>query len=254
MSNCRACGAALAGPYCQACGQPSTAAARTLRETLTGQSGRIVHTLRTLLLAPGELAREIDEGRDRRSLRPISLLLHLVAIFFLLSVFTGFGPEAVGGADPSGGLARKIAEDAERSHLPRAIFDERLAHRFQTAYTVLLPVIALAYGGALGLTHWRRKPWIIPLAAGIQYLCFVYLWVAMLFALARPFVASVYRNPSLLVIEAAVALVYLTLLCRRVYDEKWGWAAAKSAVVLLSGAIVHNLMIIAALFIALATL
>ena len=45
---------------------------------------RLAYTLRRLLTRPGELAREIDEGRDRRAMRPLTLLLNLIPLFFLL--------------------------------------------------------------------------------------------------------------------------------------------------------------------------
>jgi hypothetical protein len=78
----------LAGPFCQNCGQPSAAVRRALREVFAGQNGRLIHTLQIILTAPGELAREIDEGRDSASMRPLTLLFHLAAFFFLVSTFT----------------------------------------------------------------------------------------------------------------------------------------------------------------------
>jgi hypothetical protein len=220
----------------------------------TGQTGRIFHTLRALVFKPGELALEIEEGRDRGSLRPITLLLNLVAFFFLLSTFTGFLPDAIGSADPSGSIAKDMAEHAAKSGLSVTLFDERLAHRFQTAYTLFLPVIALTYGVSIAVTHPRRKPWIIPIAAGIQYLCFVYLWVAALFIVVRLAGGSTIGSLPVLALEGIGAIIYLTLLNRRLYRERWGLAVAKSIFVLLAGAIVHNLMIIVAVYAALATL
>src|SRR3982751_672995 len=83
--HCRLCGAELTGPYCQACGQPSLAVRRTFGDAITGQTGRLLHTLRVLITEPGGLAREIDEARDRRSMRPAALLTNLIAVFFLLA-------------------------------------------------------------------------------------------------------------------------------------------------------------------------
>jgi len=57
-----------------------------------------------------------------------------------------------------------------------------------------------------------------------------------------------------LALEGIGAIIYLTLLNRRLYRERWGLAVAKSIFVLLAGAIVHNLMIIVAVYAALATL
>jgi hypothetical protein len=83
VAHCRLCGATLTGPYCQACGQPSAAVRRTFGDAISGQTGRVLHTLRVLVTEPGGLAREIDEARDRRSIRPGALLTNLIAVFFL---------------------------------------------------------------------------------------------------------------------------------------------------------------------------
>jgi hypothetical protein len=169
VARCRAWSGVLAGPFCQNCGQPS-AVRRTLREVLAGQSGRLIHTLRIILTAPGELAHAIDEGRDSASMRPLTLLFHLAA-FFVVSMFTGFGIDVITRADASGTFATTIERNA--SAYPPALYHERLEHRFQAIYTVFVPLIALGYGGTIGLTHWRRQPWMVPLAGGIQYLCFM---------------------------------------------------------------------------------
>jgi len=250
LARCRACSAILAGPFCQQCGQPSIAARRTLHEVLAGQNGRLVHTLRIILTAPGELAREIDEGRDSASMRPLTLLFHLAAFFFLASTVTGFGVDVITRADASGTFAATIARKA--SAYPPALYHERLEHRFQAIYTVFVPLIALGYGGTIGLLHWRRKPWMVPLAGGIQYLCFIYLFLAVLWTVARafgmdPFVLS----PGQIVI-ALVGVGYATLTQRRIYAERWTTAGLKGVVVVLLGAVVHNLALLAALGLALA--
>ena len=86
---CASCGTRRLGPWCHACGQASRDAPRSFREVFTGQTGKIAYTLKRLLLRPGELAREIDEGRDRRAMRPLTLLLNLIPLFFLLGGGTG---------------------------------------------------------------------------------------------------------------------------------------------------------------------
>ena len=247
---CRVCGTMLAGPYCQSCGQPSVAVRRTLREVLTGQTGRLAHTLRIILTAPGELAREVDEARDRPSLRPLTLLFHLAALFFLVSTFTGFGVAAIERAHSGGSLAASIDRRAAESHAGAMLYRERLEHRFQAIYTVFVPLIALSYGGVIGMLHWRRKPWPVPIAGGIQYLCFIYLFLGVVWALARAAGLNPFGLSPGQIIVVLVGLAYATLTQRRIYAERWTPAALKGAVVVVVGAAVHNFMMIATLYLA----
>ena len=133
--HCRLCGAALVGPYCHACGQPTPAAPRGLREVLLGQTGRLTHTLRLLFTRPGELAREIDEGRDRASLRPLTLLLNLIPLFFLLGGGPqGFSVRMFANSDPSRQLAAIVERAALRRGVAAPIFEERVEQRFRAVY------------------------------------------------------------------------------------------------------------------------
>ena len=93
-----------------------------MREVLAGQSGRLAHTLRIILTKPGDLAREVDEGRDSISMRPLTLLFHLAALFFLVSTFTGFGVDVIVRADGSGAFAGMIERHPMESHVPSAAF------------------------------------------------------------------------------------------------------------------------------------
>lgn len=252
---CRNCGTTLAGPFCHECGQGSPRARRTLAELLTGQTGRFLHTLKLLLLQPGELAREIDEGRDRRSMRPLTLLFHLIALFFLLSGVTGFGTRAIEQADPSGAIAAAIERHADAAAVPAELYRERLERRFETAYTLALPLIALSIALVIGLLHRRWvKPAAVTVAAGIQYLCFAFLWLAAWLTLLRILGIQAYGLSPVLLVELGVSVTYMTLMLRRIYDQRTPLALAKSvAIVAVSGAI-NNLVLYATLLVALASL
>lgn len=139
---CRLCGAALAGPYCHSCGQASVAAQRSFREVLMGQSGRLLHTLRLLLTRPGELAREIDEGRDRLSLRPLTLLLNLIPLFFLLGGGPGgFNARTLMSGDDTGTMVATLAHLAQEQGIAPALLEERMGKT----------ILAMAAGAAVSL-------------------------------------------------------------------------------------------------------
>jgi Protein of unknown function (DUF3667) len=94
---CHNCGIRLAGRFCAACGQKAVPLSVTLHDffhELTHEmlhvDGRIVQSIRRLLLSPGFLTREYIEGRRARWISPIRLYLIFSVIFFALSALTGF--------------------------------------------------------------------------------------------------------------------------------------------------------------------
>jgi hypothetical protein len=158
--------------YCHACGQPGPAARQRLSEALLGQSGRLLHTLRILLTRPGELARETDECRDRGSIRPLTLLLNVVAFFFLLSGLTDFRLQAFERQDETGKLTQVLERRAAEVGVGRELFVERVERRFQSLYTLLLVAGVVVYATVLWLTHRRpRKTWLVHVAAAVHYVC-----------------------------------------------------------------------------------
>lgn len=98
---CPNCGSAELGRFCAACGQavptPADYALKSLIvgvfEHVTSYDGRLVSTLRALVLAPGKLTKEHFDGRRATYLSPFRLfLLTNVAAFFLFPKLgiTGF--------------------------------------------------------------------------------------------------------------------------------------------------------------------
>ncbi|HEV7159292.1 MAG TPA: DUF3667 domain-containing protein [Caulobacteraceae bacterium] len=103
-THCRNCGAALAGPYCHACGQRADDHHRSILhltleviEGMTHLDGRIATTLPALLFRPGRLAADYVGGRLNRHIPPFRLFLVSLLIFMLSLEFVvnqGMGPVA----------------------------------------------------------------------------------------------------------------------------------------------------------------
>lgn len=92
-SSCASCGAPLAGAFCSACGERSAGErTRTLGEflgdavdALTNVNGRLIKSLRLLLLRPGFLSAEYARGARVPYMRPVQLFLVANLAFFLWS-------------------------------------------------------------------------------------------------------------------------------------------------------------------------
>ncbi len=250
---CRMCSAPLAGPYCQQCGQPGPTVRRSFRDAITGQTGRLLHTLRVLVTEPGGLAREIDEARDRGSMRPGVLLTNLIAVFFLVAGGVGgFSADTLLAQDTTGRLAARVAaRNVERGVAP-AVYAERLENRFRSTYSVLITLSSLSYAAALWLVERRRRrAWIVHLAAAVQYLCITFVLSAVIFAAARLAGVDLATHPGFVYGWIGLLFAYIVLTLRHLYQDAWAPAVAKSAAVLLIGGFSDLLLAYAALAIAL---
>ncbi len=254
-SRCNFCGTSLTGPYCQACGQPSVVVRRTFRDAIMGHTGRLLHTLRVLLTEPGGLAREIDEARDRGSMRPGALLANLVAVFFLLAGGVGgFTSDTLIAQDPTGHIANFAAERAAERGVATSVYHERLENRFRSTYSVLITLSTLSYAAALWLVERRRrKSWLVHVAAGVQYLCITFILSALLYGGGRLLRVDAASLAPVSVATIGVLGLYVVLLLRRLYGDGWGAAIAKALVVLGIGALSDSILSFAALAIALVT-
>ena len=91
-SECLNCGAEVGDRYCSDCGQDSHRRLESLWEftrrtvaELFEIDGKLLRSLRTLLVAPGRLTREYSEGRFEGQVAPSRLYLASAAIYFLIA-------------------------------------------------------------------------------------------------------------------------------------------------------------------------
>jgi hypothetical protein len=92
VQDCRNCGAALAGPYCSACGQEARIETPTVgefvREFVQDQmalEGKLLRTLKRLVTRPGVLTVDYLSGRRQCYIRPLRLYLAASVVFFAVS-------------------------------------------------------------------------------------------------------------------------------------------------------------------------
>lgn len=94
--HCSNCGAPLSGRFCAACGQPRDTHRRSVRklthelvQDIFSFDSRVMRTVQSLLLDPGELSRAFREGRMQRYVPAVRLYLFVSLLFFLLLSATG---------------------------------------------------------------------------------------------------------------------------------------------------------------------
>ncbi|HYG28845.1 MAG TPA: DUF3667 domain-containing protein [Allosphingosinicella sp.] len=124
--NCLNCGAALAGPFCHACGQPAhihrTVAAwwHDLAHGVLHFEGKVWRTLPMLAWHPGRLTRRYIDGQRARFVSPIALFLFTV--FLMFAIFSMLGTSLV---DLDEAPARELAAEASRAEAEVARLEAR---------------------------------------------------------------------------------------------------------------------------------
>lgn len=104
LRDCQNCGAALAGPFCHACGQ-SGHVHRTLGHVIEEFAHGVFHveskgwrTLPMLVANPGRLTREYIHGRRARYIAPLAMFLFMVFLTFASFGLAGDTLVNMGGA------------------------------------------------------------------------------------------------------------------------------------------------------------
>lgn len=94
--NCKNCGEIVEGKYCSHCGQKSNVGKITISNLLNEFSESVFqinrgffYTLKELLTRPGKSIKEYLNGKRKKHFKPITYVLTLSAIYFLISQISG---------------------------------------------------------------------------------------------------------------------------------------------------------------------
>ena len=247
---CPNCGTPVSGAWCSGCGQESPAGPGTFERTVRRQWARIRHSLITLVLHPGRLTVEFRDGQRARSISPWRLALNVAALFLAFSFVTDFRIASIAAQDRSGTLQGMTDAAARRAHIDRLTMTERLDHRFNATYSMLMIVSVACYALLARLLHFRAKEsWTVHFVFALHLTAWIF--IANLFyylaarALGLPAAISVDETirPASVALFALIVswqLVYIAMAFRRVYADRWPGAGARAAIFVFVALIVDN--------------
>src|ERR1041385_561356 len=257
---CLNCGNELAGKWCSQCGQRATEPRPTLHELLHEAidelghvDGKILRTIKLLLLKPGELTREFLQGKRAPYVSPIRFYLICSLLFFgIMSItptrnlhltVTGGGGFHVGRVeDAPPATDRQLVRAAERVNKD----PELLIHAFETAFPkamfILMPLFALI----VFAFYWRAERMYVPhFYFAVHYHAFAFVVLALFL------LAGLLHGVGEIVIKFLLLFVlfwYLGTALRRVYGgSRWMTAAKMAAIVPIYGTAVATVVVIIAL-------
>jgi hypothetical protein len=240
IAACANCGSIGEGSFCCSCGQKRFSvgdlgikhACHHVLHELLSFDGKILGSLRSLFLRPGELTLDFIEGRRARHVHPIRLFVVFLALFFF---FVPVNPLIEIGANVSQGMQR--IDPALRARL-----EERVARNGVTLETVLENVdaqlraiskpldlgLVIGNGVLLWLLFRKRRRYLAENLTMALHLASFNTGVQLVIGWARLYEPA---KALVSVLVLAIAAAYFLLAARRVYGGSWLGLAVKYVVI-----------------------
>ena len=244
VDTCANCGAALAGPWCHACGQAARdplASVRTFAAHVTSDlfsvDSRAVRSVRDLLLRPGAATRAYLQGHRVRYTAPLQIYLLAAAVFFLVNAWrpiVAFDARTrnVTARMSAMGVAGHMSDDEVKRLAARGISLETFQNRFEDIVQGNLPTFMagsiLLFALALH-AFYRGRGYMAHVVFALHW-CAFYL-LLMIGDRLLPATGLVHDVASIAIL--LVAWAYLIRALRVVHEQPWGVTVAKSVGLML---------------------
>jgi hypothetical protein len=219
--------------------------------------GKLFHTLRLLVLKPGQLTVDHFGGRRTRHIGPVRLFIlafALQALLFSLSPRTAmFDLAKLEAAKPE--IAHAVQKIAHRAHQPVPQVREQLNAKWSKFFK-LLELVQIVLAALVLKAVYRRRFLSEHLVFSAHFLALMYFWMAVTYPIRWE--VGLYNTMGSRVmgwVGGAVLASYLALAMRRFYErgEKLPWvrAIAGYAGIMLAFGILQMLIITSAVFLVL---
>ena len=243
MPFCPTCGQQFIGSYCVACGEKRVShhdfsTRHFIEESVEGVThfdNKFFRSIRDLLLRPGLLTKNFEEGRKVKFMKPMQLFIVCNVLFFLLvggtnlfavqlNSYLGSAKDAL--FDTRSYFTQKFGTGADLPQLT-AVFQEKMASQSKSFIILFIPFFALAC--AL-FFYRRRKPLALHLVFATHFFSFLLIFFTLfylLFELPNKWLfhlSSASFNTFGTFFNFTALVVYFTLAVRRYYRIKWWWA------------------------------
>jgi hypothetical protein len=240
--NCPNCGAVPAGSYCQQCGQKKTERhefalkhffSHLIHELTHLDSNKILRTFFTLLFRPGLLTSEYLAGKKGKYINPVRIYLTFSAIYFLFAWST-LGDVRGGGAARTARFPGTIAIAKKKGVEPLALA-QKIYQKAEKFSAVLRFTSVLISGLFLALLYLGLKKYYVEhLFFSLHYYSFDFFFKSV-FAFLFIAVAALGSKLPAVVLDLfyPLALVYLILALRKVYNQSWTKTALKAVVLFI---------------------
>jgi hypothetical protein len=247
-SHCVTCNAELRGDFCHACGERAQRDPPTfvrfvseLLGELLDTDGRVVRTLRLLVMRPGRLTAEYVKGRHKPYLSPAAVFILMNVLFFFVqplanvSTFYASLHSQTNWYPYSEWAEERVANKLEVNGLDRKTyareFDEASERYARTLIFLQVPLLAI---GIMAVNLRKRRYFIEHMVFATHiYAVLLLLSVVASLGIYLYWTLEFGSNFNLELPFMAITVCYLLFGMREVYGDSWMAASLKS--VLLMG-------------------
>lgn len=239
IETCPNCSASLFGSHCHECGQKKIDATeyslkrfigRAINDFTDLESNKVFRTLLAMIVRPGLLVVEYLAGRRGSYLGPLKLYLAFSALYFLFA-WTVL-------SEVRGQSAQRIARHpvtvsmAQQRGLNPNDFANKIQEKAEKYASALRIFSVLISGTFLAALYFRMKKYYAEhLVFSLYYYSFDFFSKSLFALLFLACAAFGFKLPSFILnLFYPIALLYLLLALRRVYQQKWAMTALKAVV------------------------
>ena len=237
LEACPNCATLLIGVHCHACGQkkinPNEFSlkrfiARVVNDFTDLESTKVFKTLVAMFTKPGLLTREYLAGRRGNYIGPVKLYLTFSALYFLFA--WGALAEIRGSATDRTAKTPMVVNAARKRGVDAAVLADKVhqkAERYASAFRFFSVLIS---GTFLAAFYFRMKRYYVEhLVFSLYYYSFDFFCKSA-FALIFIVAAAIgFKLPQqVLNLFYPIALGYLALALKRVYQQRWPITSVKA--------------------------
>ncbi|HYC93113.1 MAG TPA: DUF3667 domain-containing protein [Thermoanaerobaculia bacterium] len=192
--DCLNCGAELQGKFCHVCGQKAASVHLGMHDFVHEATheflhldGKILQTVKLLVVKPGELTRQFLEGRRVRYITPVRLYLTFSLIFFTLAALLPGATEGMVKVNRTGlnqdtELERRIEGGLLKAEQENEKLGQAVLHNLPRVMFVLMPIFALV---TWAFYRKQQRYYIAHLYYSIHFHAFTFLVMTLYILLAR---------------------------------------------------------------------
>ncbi|HEV7238091.1 MAG TPA: DUF3667 domain-containing protein [Thermoanaerobaculia bacterium] len=229
---CLNCDTRLHGKFCHTCGQKATSASVGLHDFVHEATheflhldGKILRTLKLLVLKPGQLTVEFLEGRRARYVSPLRVYLTFSLIFFTLAAILPRGLDGAIKVKRTTGLKgdtefeRRLNTGLSKTEQNTDLIGNAVLKHLPKVMFGLMPVFALI----IWLFYRKQQRFYIPhLYYSVHFHAFAFLVMSVYVLVNR---IGVPKPAAAVLILTVIPYHFIAL--RRVYGGSRAWTLAK---------------------------
>lgn len=246
MDQCKNCTQIIYGRYCSACGQKVyTEKDKSVKKLfseafhfLTHFEGKFFTTFKSLYRQPGRLSLDYSNGIRQKYYKPVSFYLLIVVLYLVFPLFGGLNMEMKlyeKNMLTGSFIAHQIDQRLSKEKISEEALTEKFKHKSESTSKVLLFLLIPLTIPGLYMLYFKKSRnlfdnFILSAELNIFYILTFYVIIPV-FVYLFILISGIQPGPDAIsTFLSFIFIIYLFILFKNVFREKWYWTFLKSVV------------------------